>query len=82
MYESGLKVNFKKYVIMLQPSRVKPGNLTSNIDRHATISWEKSVFFQRKSVSIRILHLCNDVSRKCSRDSYLDAVMQTNCDIV
>ena len=43
--------------------------------RHATISWEKSVFFQRKSVSIRILHLCIDVSgniftRFISRCSY------------
>ena len=27
--------------------------------RHATISWGKSVFFQRKSVSIRILHNSN-----------------------
>ena len=32
--------------------------------RHATISWGKSVFFQWKSVSIRILHLCIDVSQK------------------
>ena len=43
--------------------------------RHATISWEKSVFFQRKSVSIRILHLCIHVSgniftRFISRCSY------------
>ena len=42
--------------------------------RHATISWGKSIFFQWKSVSIRILHLCIDVSRKRSRDSYRDAV--------
>ena len=42
--------------------------------RHATISWGKSVFFQWKSVSIRILHLCIDVSRKRSRDPYRDAV--------
>ena len=34
----------------------------------------KSVYFQLKSVSIRILHLCIDVSQKRSRDSYRDAV--------
>ena len=43
-------------------------------DRHATILLMKSVFFHWKSVSIRILHLCIDVSRKRSRDSYHDAV--------
>ena len=32
--------------------------------------------------SVDILHLCIDVSRKCSRDSYLDAVMQNNLDIM
>ena len=45
-----------------------------DIPRHATISWGKSVFFQWKSVSIRILHLCIDVSWERSRDSYRDAV--------
>ena len=47
---------------------------TETSHRHATISWGKSVFFQRKSVSIRILHICINVSRKRSRDSYHDAV--------
>ena len=43
-----------------------------HLHRHATISWGKSVFVQRKSVSIRILHVCIDVHS--SRDSYRDAV--------
>ena len=47
---------------------------TSLLIRHATISWGKSVFVQWKSVSIRIIHICINVSRKRSRDSYHDAV--------
>ena len=44
--------------------------------RHATISWGESVFLKRKSVSIRIIHQCIDVSRHFvfAGDSHRDAV--------
>ena len=47
-----------------------------HMDRHATISWGESVFLKRKSVSIRIIHQCIDVSRHFvfAGDSHRDAV--------
>ena len=42
--------------------------------RHATILWGESVFFKRKSVSIRIIHQCIDVSRHFASHSDRDAV--------
>ncbi len=48
--------------------------------RHATISWGESVFLKRKSVSIRIIRQCLDVSRHFARDSHRDAVCKTNPD--
>ena len=38
--------------------------------RHATILRGESVFVKRKSVSIRIIHQCIDVSRHFARDSH------------
>ena len=56
-----------------------PGNqlvLHKGACRHATISWGESVFLKRKSVSIRIIHQCLDVSRHFvfAGDSHRDAV--------
>ena len=48
--------------------------------RHATISWGESVFLKRKSVSIRIIRQCIDVSRHFACDSHRDAVCKTNPD--
>ena len=48
--------------------------------RHATISWGESVFLKRKSVSIRIIRQCIDVSRHFARHSHRDAVCKTNPD--
>ena len=44
--------------------------------RHATILWGESVFLKRKSVSIRIIHQCIDISRHFvfAGDSHRDAV--------
>ena len=41
-----------------------------NFYRHATISWGESVFLKQKSVSIRIIHQCIDVSRHFARESH------------
>ena len=38
------------------------------------------VFLKRKSVSIRIIRQCIDVSRHFARDSHRDAVCKTNPD--
>ena len=59
---------------MWPPIEFRYTNQLLQLYRHATISWGKSVFFQWKSVYIRIIHLCIDLSRKRSRDSYRDAV--------
>ena len=56
--------------------------------RHATISWGKSVFFQWKSVTIRILILCIDMHSEnvhaihIATPLYRDAVYKKNRDIV
>ena len=50
--------------------------------RHATISWGKSVFFQRKSVSIRILHLCIDVHSENVHAIHIAMQFTKNRDIV
>ena len=48
--------------VHIYPPHMRWSNIYTTNTRHATISWGESVFFKRKSVSIRIIHQCIDVS--------------------
>ena len=68
-----------EFSVFVRSAFDKMGVKMDNI-RHATISWGESVFLKRKSVSIRIIRQCLDVSRHFARDSHRDAVCKTNPD--